>query len=378
MAGENTYFYYRPEILNDFVIQNLIHFKVPLEDAELAAEVLHYSDINGIDSHGVARLFMYCWFLKEGRYNAKPNVKIVKDRKSVATVDGDNGLGLVVAPKAYKIALVKAAEYGSGWIALRNSNHYGAAGYYVNEALKKDMIGLSMTNSSKVVAPLWGRERMLGTNPIAIAFPGSEEDPIVIDFATSTVAFGKAEIQYRKKEPLPKGWVIDKEGKHTNRFEDFLDGACLLPLGSEKVRGGHKGYGLGTMVDILCGVLSGANWGPFVPPFAIGEPGVDKSVGKGMGQFMGAWDIESFMDKDEFKNQIDHWIRTLKSTRPIPGKERVLIPGEPEKICRDRRLETGIPIIEAVRNDLQKICELTGVSLGGHINKVTKTEESLF
>ena len=375
MGKKNTYFYFDPETLDEFVVENLMHYGVPRSDAELAAQVLHYSDIHGIDSHGVARLEMYCWFLREKRYNPRPKIKIVKDRKSVTTIDGDNGLGLVVAPKAYQIALGKAAEYGSGWIALRNSNHYGAAGYYVCEALKANMIGMSMTHSSKVVTPLWGRERMLGTNPIAVSFPGLKEDPIVVDFATSTVAYGKAEIQYRKNEPLPEGWVIDKHGNHTARFEDFGDGACLLPLGSEKERGGHKGYGLASVVDILCGVLSGANWGPFVPPFAVGEEDNSEKVGKGLGQFMGAWDIESFMDSNEFKRQIDHWIRTIKSTKPMPGKERVLIPGEPEKMCRIQREKTGIPIIEAVRNDLHKISKMTGVVLGEPLEKVVISEE---
>lgn len=363
MPTTSTYHTFSADTLFQHITETFQFFKIPEADAKLAAEVLIYSDIRGIDSHGIARLRTYCWYLQQGKINPKPNIKTIRDRTSVATIDGDNGLGLVVAPKAFQIAMDKAKAHGSGWVAICNTNHYGAAGYYPEEALKNDLIGLSMTNTSKVVTPLWGRERRLGTNPIAIAFPGEKEPPIVIDFASSTVSFGKVEIQWRKGEPLPQGWAIQKNGASTDKPEDFLDDACLLPLGSDKLRGGHKGYGLSAMVDILSAVLSGANWGPFAPPFAVGTPDVEKSVGKGIGHFLGAWDIESFIDTQEFKQQIDHWIQVMRSTKPVPGKEAVLIPGDPERLALKERKKNGIPIIKAVLDDLDEVSKITGIKL---------------
>lgn len=351
------------EVLSDYIQKTFHYFKVPEEDARLAAEVLLYSDIRGIDSHGIARLAAYCHYLERGKINPKPTLSLVRERKSTATVDGDNGLGLVVAPKAMDIAMQKAKDCGSGWVAICNSNHYGAAGYYPEKALKQDLIGWSMTNTSKIVAPLWGIERKLGTNPIAIAFPGDKEPPIVIDFASSTVSFGKVEIQWRKGEALPEGWAIQKDGGKSSQPSDFLDGAALLPLGSDKIRGGHKGYGLSAMVDILSAVLSGANWGPFAPMFSPNFPDIKESVGKGLGHFLGAWDIDSFIDVQEFKQQIDHWIQIMRATKPMPDKEAVLIPGDPEREIRAKRKAEGIPIIQSVMDDLKELSTLTGVKL---------------
>src|SRR3954465_15796878 len=172
------------KILEDFSTATFMHFGIPEADARLASEVLSKADRRGIDSHGVARLHTYFDILTLGRINPKPNIRIVREKKSVATVDGDNGLGLVVGPKANEIAMDKAQQHGSGWVSVCNTNHYGIASYYTLKALERDMIGGSMTNTTKLVAPLWGAERMLGTNPIAISFPGYKEKPIVIDLAT--------------------------------------------------------------------------------------------------------------------------------------------------------------------------------------------------
>jgi len=256
------------EGLKRFTTRVFEHFGVPAEDSALAARVLAAADLRGIESHGVARLHTYFDMLELGRINPKPKITIVRESASTATVDGDNGLGLVVGPKANAIAMAKAAEAGSGWVSVRNTNHFGIAGYYVLQALERDLIGWAMTNSTKLVAPLWGAERMLGTNPIAIAFPGLEEPPIVIDLATCSAAYGKIEIALRAGERIPEGWAIDRDGRVTTDPKGMIDGGALLPLGSERERGGHKGYALAMMVDVLSAVLSGANWGPFTPPFA--------------------------------------------------------------------------------------------------------------
>ncbi len=347
--------------LRDFASKVFQHFGVPESDAKVASNILSLSDLRGIDSHGVARLHTYCELLHAGKINPKPNIRILREKHSVATLDGDNGLGLVVGPKANEIAMEKAEKYGSGWVSVCHTNHFGIAGYYVLEALKRDLIGMAMTNSTKLVAPLWGAERMLGTNPIAIAFPGNKEPPIVIDLATSAVAYGRIEIAKRKLEKIPVSWSIDHAGVPATNPDGMINGGALLPLGSTRENGGQKGYCLASMVDILCCVLSGANWGPFAPPFALRQEIPDRFVGKGIGHFFGAWEIDGFIDKDEFKNQIDEWIRVFRATRPQPGTEGVMIPGDPERIAFEERSKSGIPLIEDVVNDLKDVGRMTGV-----------------
>jgi L-2-hydroxycarboxylate dehydrogenase (NAD+) len=347
--------------LRSFTAAVFGHFGVGSSDAELAADVLIKSDLRGIDSHGVARLHTYFEMLELGRINPKPNIRIVREKASVGTVDGDNGLGLIVGPKANEIAMAKAERHGSGWVSVCHTNHFGFAGYYPLQALERDLIGWAMTNSTKLVAPLWGAERMLGTNPIAIAFPGYKEPAIVIDMATSAVAYGKIEIALRKNESIPTGWIIDKEGRDTTDPRDMINGGAQLPLGSSREMGGHKGYGLASMVDILCAVLSGANWGPFAPPFALRQEVPERSVGKGIGHFFGAIEIDGFIEKEEFKKQIDEWIKVFRNTKPAPGTSGPLIPGDPEREAEAIRSKEGIPLLKAVVDDLLDISRKTGI-----------------
>ena len=352
---------YPHERLHEFCRRVFEYFDVPASDARLAADVLASADLRGIDSHGVARLKTYYDLLQQGRINPRPMVKVVRHTLSTATVDGDNGLGLVVGPKANRIAIAKAEQSGSGWVSVRNTNHYGIAGYYVLEALKHDVIGIAMTNTTSIVAPLWGKARMLGTNPLAIAFPGMEEPPIVIDMSTSAVAYGKIEIARRRGEPIPEGWAIDGDGNDTTNPDDMVEGGALLPLGRTRELGGHKGYGLGAMVDILSCVLSGANWGPFAPPFALGQEIPERSVGEGIGHFFGALRIAGFIDPDEFKRQIDDWIRTFRGTAPAPGTDGPLIHGDPEREAEEIRRREGVPLLQPVVDDLQVIAKETGI-----------------
>jgi L-2-hydroxycarboxylate dehydrogenase (NAD+) len=349
------------EALREFCTRVFLHFGVPKNDAMQAAEVLASADLRGIDSHGVARLHSYFDMLGEARINPKPEIKVVRSTLSTATVDGDNGLGLVVGPQANRIAMDMAEKAGSGWVSVRNTNHYGIAGYYVLKALERELIGWAMTNSTMLVAPLWGAERMLGTNPIAIAFPGKEEAPIVIDMATSAAAYGKIEIARRRGEPIPEGWAIDSEGRPTTNPDDMVDGGALLPLGSDRDRGGHKGYGLAIMVDVLCGALSGANWGPFAPPFALRQEIPKRSVGKGIGHFFGAMRIDGFMDGDSFKRQIDDYIRVFRATKPAPGTNGPLIPGDPEREMEQVRRKKGVPLVLPVVEELRDISRKTGI-----------------
>jgi len=268
----------------------------------------------------------------------------------------------VVGPKANEIAMEKAAACGSGWVSVSNTNHYGIAGYYVMEAMKRDLIGMSMTNTTKLVAPLWGGERWFGTNPIAMAFPGLEEPPVVVDFATSASAYGKIEIAKRREEEIPDGWAIDAEGHPTKDPDGMIEGGAQLPLGSTREMGGHKGTCLAAMVDILTCVLSGANWGPLAPPFALRQEIPERSVGKGIGHFFGAMRIDGFIEPDEFKRQMDDWVRTYRATKPQPGTPGVVVPGDPEREAEAVRAKEGIPLVMPVVEDLRDIASQTGIA----------------
>jgi L-2-hydroxycarboxylate dehydrogenase (NAD+) len=354
---------FSPDVLRTFCVEVFRHLEVPEADARLAADVLAVADLRGIESHGVARLHTYFDLLKAGRINPRAELRVVRESASTATVDGGNGLGLVVGPRANEIAMDKAAEAGTGWVTVCNTKHYGIAGYYPLRALERGLIGWAMTNSTSIVAPLWGAEGMLGTNPIAIAFPGQDEPPIVIDMATSAAAFGKIEMARRAGKPIPEGWALDRDGHATTDPAGMMDGGVLLPLGSDRERGGHKGYCLGLMVDVLCAVLSGANWGPFAPPFAARQIPPTRSVGKGIGHFFGAMRIDAFRDPAEFRGQIDELVRTLRATRPAPGTKGPLVPGDPERDAENERSVHGIPLLPAVVEELRDISRQTGIPL---------------
>ena len=326
----------------------------PEEDARLATEALLAADLRGVDSHGIARLIGYVRLWDAGRVNPKPDVKIVHETPSTATVDGDSGLGLVVAPKAMDIAIQKAQVAGSGWISVKNSNHFGIAGYHAMRALPHDMVGWAMTNASPLVAPTNSLDRLLGTNPIAIAIPASEEPDFIMDMATTTAANGKLEVLQRKKQRAPLGWVQTKEGKDSTDPEELKAGGAMLPLGGESAS--YKGYALGSVVDIFSAVLSGANYGPWVPPFVSFLPLPENPVGEGIGHFLGAMRVDGFRPADEFKAHMDNWIRTFRNSKAKPG-EHVLIPGDPERIMSEHRLKEGIYLLDPVIKDLEDLAK---------------------
>src|SRR5262245_50413948 len=218
-----------------------------------------------------------------------------------------------------------------------------------------------MTNSTALVAPLWGAERMLGTNPIAIAFPGLKEPPIVIDMATSATAYGKIEIALRAGKPIPDGWAIDRHGRPATEPQQMIDGGAMLPLGGDRDHGGHKGYCLAALVDIMSCVLSGTNWGPCASPFALRQEIPERSVGKGIGHLFGALRIDGFIDIDEFKMQIDEWVRVFRATKPSPDTPGVIIPGDPERRAETQRRVSGVPLTPAVVESLREIADRTGV-----------------
>jgi len=331
------------------------------EHAQLAADVLLLSDMRGIDSHGVARLSGYVRLWEKGRINPTPNIRVVHETATTATVDGDAGLGLVVAPFAMQVAIQKAAQYGSGWVSVRNSNHFGIAGYHALMAVEQDMIGFAMTNASPLVAPTFSNERMLGTNPMCYAFPAGKYPPLIVDMATSAAANGKLEIAQRAGKPVPEGWVQDKQGNYTTDPHALKSGGSLLPLGSDYEHGSHKGFGLSATVDILSAVLSGANYGPWVPPFvAFLEPPTDP-VGQGIGHFLGAMRVDGFLPVQDFKDNLDNWIRRFKSAETIDPNQKVIIPGEPELEAEQDRKQNGIPLVDAVAADLNGLAVKFGL-----------------
>lgn len=348
--------------LRNFTENVFLTMGCPEADAKLAADVLLRSDLRGIDSHGVARLSGYVRLWEKKRINAVPVVKIVHETATTATVDGDGGLGLVVAPFAMKVAIEKAQIYGSGWVSVKNSNHFGIAGYHALMAVEQDMIGISMTNASPLVAPTYSSERLLGTNPMCYAFPAGKYPAVVVDMATAAAANGKLEIAQRANQPIPEGWVQDANGNASINPHQLKEGGSLLPLGSDKDHGSHKGYGLGATVDILSAVLSGANYGPWVPPFvAFLEPPTDP-VGEGIGHFFGAMRVDGFRPAQDFKDHLDNWIERFKNAKTVDAEKQVVIPGEPEYAFENERKKNGIPLIDAVVKDLNELAHKLGIS----------------
>lgn len=349
--------------LQEFSSSIFRYMGCPKEDAELASHVLVSADLRGIDSHGVARLSGYFRLWENHRINGKPNMRILAESPSTATLDADRALGLVSGPKAMQMAIDKAREVGSGWISVQNSNHFGIAGYHAMMALQEDMIGIALTNASPLVSPTFSKDRLLGTNPIAVAIPAGKEAPFILDMATTTAANGKLEILQRKNQIAPEGWIQDKEGQISTNPNELKNGGALLPLGGDREHGSHKGYGLGAVVDILSAVLSGANYGPWVPPFVSFLPLPENPVGEGIGHFFGAMRIDGFRNAGEFKSHMDNWIRTFKSSARIHEDQRVLIPGEPELEMQNIRMNSGIPLLDKVVEDLEELSSKTGVKL---------------
>jgi L-2-hydroxycarboxylate dehydrogenase (NAD+) len=347
--------------LLDFTIEIFRRIGCPEEDARTAAAALLSADLRGIDSHGVARLVGYVRLKEAGRANPRPTIRILHETPSTAVIDGDSGLGLVVAPYAMQVAIRKAAACGTGWVSVQNSNHFGIAGYHALAAVAQEMIGIAMTNASALVAPTFSIERMLGTNPICVAIPAGQEPPFVADLATTTAANGKLELLQRKNEPAPLGWIQDKSGQPSTNPHELKTGGALLPLGGDRDHGSHKGYALGAIVDIFSAVLSGANYGPWVPPFPAYVPMPTDMPGKGIGHFFGAMRIDAFRPPDEFKMHMDKWIRRFRSATPAPGHDKVLIPGDPEREMEAERLATGIPLVPSVVEELQSLAIKLGV-----------------
>ena len=324
-------------------------------DAEQCTKVLLAADLRGIASHGVARLPGYVRLIEAGRINPHPRLVFSGKFKAAKNLDADAAIGLVSGPRAMQEAIAIAADYGAAAVAVHNSNHFGIAGYHASLAAEQGMIGMAFTNASPLVVPFGGKERLLGTNPIGAAFPTSGE-PVVIDLATSAAANGKLEIAARAQKPIPPGWAQDRDGEPTTDPGILQHGGALLPLGSTAELGAHKGYALGALVDLLSGVLSGANFGPWVPPFvSFLEP--KAGVGKGLGHFFLAIHPEAFLERADYERSIELWLNRFRDSAPAEGTERVLVPGDPERSMERSQRKHGIELTQEVIDGLRKVEE---------------------
>lgn len=352
------------QILQAFCVEAFEILKVRSEDAQITAKVLLEADVRGIDSHGVARMRRYVSGIQQGMIRPKANPKIVHETAVSATIDGCGGLGQPISYKAMQLAIKKAHKSFLGVVAVRNSNHFGIAGYYAMMALPEDMIGICTTNSEVLVVPTFARSALLGTNPIAIAIPAGEERPIVLDMSTSTVTRGKLEIYARLEKEIPLNWAVDEDGlamiDPTRVIQNITkrSGGGLLPLGGlSEETGGHKGYGLGLIVEILSAVLPGSLYANKVYP--KDENG--KPLPSGIGHFFGAMRIDAFRPKNEFKNDMDDLIRRIKNAPKAQGAERIYIHGEKEFEEAEKRAKLGIPLNKKVVEDLCAIANKLGV-----------------
>jgi len=329
-------------------------------DAEVTADNLVTADLRGVHSHGVARLKRYVDGLKNGVMIANPDEKIVKDTLLTSVFDAGAGLGQPVSKRAMTRAIEKAEKTGMGFVAVRNSNHYGIAGYYSMMALEKDMIGFSTTNTAVLVLPTFGKDALMGTNPISVAIPTGKERPFVLDMATSVVPRGKIEVYDRLEKTLPLGWATDEKGIPCTDSRRILDnfikraGGGLLPLGGAGEEfSGHKGYGMSFLVEILCGPLTGAAFADLVyPKDSDGSP-----LPANLGHFFGAVRIDCFREPDEFKADMDSLICKLKKSSKAEGQERIYIHGEKEFELADKHIKEGIPLHPKVTKIMRQIGE---------------------
>lgn len=346
---------YKLEKLDLFINSLFTELGCSKADAKTVADVLLAAELRGIESHGLLRIADYYNLWKNNRINTKPDIKIVHETPSTAVVDGDSGLGMVVGKKAMQIAIDKAMVAGTGWVSVRNSNHFGIAGYFSMMALEHEMTGIAMTNANPLVFPTFSIDRLLGTNPISVAVPTGDQPPFVADFATTPIARGKLDLMHKKGISAPAGYVQDKNGIPSTDPNILTQGGAIVPLGGDYEHGSHKGYCLGSIVDIFSAIFSGAGFGPWVPPSVAYLPVKEKDGVKGTGHFFGAMRIDAFRPATEFRFMMDEWIKTFRNARPAEGHAKVLVPGDPEREHETIRRKEGIPVLPVVIDKLNEI-----------------------
>lgn len=346
---------YHVEDLKDYVTRFFSALSIPEIDARIAADVLVSADLRGINSHGVIRLHTYYGGrLLNGQIDPSSPMTIIKESPATLALDGGSGLGQVVAYRAMSRCIEMADKAGLAITTVRNSNHYGIAGYYAMMALPEDMIGISLTNSQPLVAPTYGIPSVLGTNPIAVAVPAGEEKPFVLDMATSIVTIGRITVHDKSGQPIPEGWGINTHGELTRDPAEVLDGGALLPLGGPAEMRGYKGYGLSLLVDLLSGVLAGAAFGD-----QVGHPSHPHQAD--VGHFFAAIKIDNFRTVESFKADMDDYLRALKAAPKLPGQERIYIHGEKEFEKAEKFQAEGVPLLAEIVDALIEAGKTAGV-----------------
>ena len=348
------------EKLTSFSALALEKLGVPAGDALITARMLVACDLRGVESHGVAHLRMfYAKRIRRGIINLTPSPVITSRAPSTALVDGDNGLGFVVGYHAMNDAIRRAEDTGAGFVAVRNSTHFGAGASYAMMALEHDMIGFAMTNGVPIVVAPGSSVPVIGTNPIAVAVPSGERAPFVLDMATSALANGKLEVAARDESPhIPAGWLRDREGNYITELSARRRGeGGLVPLGGVPETGAYKGFGLALVVDILSGVLSGSVAGLLYEP----APG---AYGSYSDHFFGALRIDSFIPVADFKRSMDSMLNAIEAVPTIPGVTQVSVPGIPEASIVADRQANGIPLHPRVVEDLKLLAEELGMEYG--------------
>lgn len=350
-------------LMERFMKDVFVGLGVPEEEAAICADVLITSDKRGIDSHGINRLKpIYYDRIKAGIQNPVTNFEIVKEGPTTAVIDGHDGMGHVISKKAMEMAINKAKTYGMGMTAVRNSTHYGIAGYYVLMAIEQGMIGITGTNARPSIAPTFGVENMLGTNPLTFGIPTDEEFPFVLDCATSVSQRGKIETYARLGKPIPEGWVIDQDGNARTDTEQVLEDlvkgtAALTPLGGiGEENGGYKGYGYATVVEILSAALQG---GSFLKMLSGIENG--KKVPYHLGHFFIAIDVSAFTELDAFKKTAGDILRALRASKKAPGQSRIYTAGEKEYLAWLERKDKGVPVNKALQKEIIQMRDELGL-----------------
>ncbi len=348
-----------------FVEDAFVGVGVPREDAKICADVLLESDKRGIESHGVNRFKpIYIDRINAGIQNPVTTFEIVRETPTTAVVDGHDGMGQVVGHKAMTMAIEKAKQYGMGMVAARNSCHYGIAGYYATMATAAGMIGITGTNARPSIAPTFGVENMLGTNPLTIGMPTDEEFPFIIDCATSITQRGKLEYYARIGKDTPAGMVIGSDGEAKTDTLKILDElntgeAALAPLGGiGEELAGYKGYGYATVVEVLSAALQQGNYLKMLT--GIGEKG--EKVPFHLGHFFIAIDTAAFMGVDEFKKTAGDILRELRASRKAPGQDRIFTAGEKEHDVWLSRMDSGVPINSAVQKEFCNVRDSLGLT----------------
>ncbi len=345
-------------VMEEFMAGVLVKAGIPAADAKIVTDVLIQADKLGFDSHGVNRLkSIYLDRIKEGILNPVTSYKILREGPTTAVIDGRDGMGHVISYNAMKLAIEKASKYGMGMVTVRNSSHFGFAGYYPLMAVRENMIGITGTNARPSIAPTFGVENMLGTNPMTFGIPSDEPFPFLLDCATSITQRGKVELYAREGKDLPAGWVIDNNGKSkTNSSEvlkDLIAGhAALTPLGGiGEETGGYKGYGYATVVEILSASLQQGNYLKML----IGSK-EGKKAPYGIGHFFIVIDINAFTDPEDFKKTTGNILRELRASRKMPGQKRIYTAGEKEYYIWLERKDKGVPFNDELIEEFRGLC----------------------